>query len=557
VGKSALVGALLEHCRAALKRTEGKPAIGKLGYERVAGGDIISPILGESEKRLMEAFRRAREEAKVGEDGVSNGIAVVFIDDLDVLCPKRDETNTGSVTSRLTTLLLTTMDGISSAGKETHQNVTLFVVGATSRADSLDGALRRPGRFEKEQSCPVPSLTTRSLILTHLLASIVSHVPPPGEQAIVLGERVLDSCVPAIAEASVGCVGADLSAVVALAIEEARKESMTITNFSASNSVPPPPVLVSPDHLWRALKCVGVSSLRSGIASSFSHGPLRRDASSKSRGGDFMEQREDAFRSVGGLRPIVERIRNRVVAPFKQPFLASSLGVAPPRGVLFHGPPGNSKTSLALALTEALGASFFPLSGSEILSCFVGEAERRVRNVFMQARSTTPAVIFFDELDALVGNRGLGGGAGDKGGVVSSGVLATLLTELDGVVGWEGVLVVGATNRLGALDPALLRPGRLEVHFYIPQPGLEAREEILMVHANPLPRRVGNGEDIDFRSIALQTNGFNGAQLKDLCTRAGMCALRTRVSEVESGRICIEDPLLVSNSHFQAALSSL
>ena len=236
-----------------------------------------------------------------------------------------------------------------------------------------------------------------------------------------------------------------------------------------------------------------------------------------------------------------------MVAPFQGSALARGLRLPPPRGVLFHGPPGCSKTRLAQALARALGATFFALSGSEILSCYVGEAERRVRSLFAQARAATPAVVFFDELDALVAQRSSSSSSS------GSSVLATLLTEMDGVVGWEGVLVVGATNRMAALDPALLRAGRLEYHCAVPLPDAAARADILAVHARgslvgACPQQVREL----LQRLARGTEGCSGAQLQDLTRRAALLALRQHVAgEGQAGAVG------VTEQHYVQALQDL
>lgn len=240
---------------------------------------------------------------------------------------------------------------------------------------------------------------------------------------------------------------------------------------------------------------------------------------------------------------MVTKLRSAVELPLLHHSAFTAMALSPPRGILLYGPPGNSKTTLVRALANALHASFFVLSGADVYSPYVGEAEKTLRTVFARARAAPPALIFLDEIDAIVGSRGIGGtGSGDGGSAVSTGILATLLTEMDGVVSAEGVVIVAATNRKEALDPALLRPGRLELHLHVPLPDADGRLAILRIHT----RKCSVASDVDLAALARDTEGWSGAELGNVCREASMEALREDIGADA-----------VAARHFAAALEKL
>ncbi len=496
-GKTALVGALVGAARRALA-----PRGVVLHFAAVAGGEVLSGVPGRAEAALGALFAAARTAAEAG------GGALLFFDEVDALCPARGGSDGGTrgasgAQARAAAMLIACLDAPPPARGR------LLVVAASNRPAAVDPALLRLGRFDCEVRVAPPAVREREAIFR-------SHLRCAGRALAACAEAAL----PHLAASAVGFVGADIAAAV--------------RGASALAGAPPAPVTAR--SLREAAARVGASALR---------GEGAHDAVCGGAG-------EGApFSRIGGAARALERLAQAVVAPAGAPARAAALRVAPPRGVLLHGPPGNSKTSLARALAAALGASFFSLSGGALLSPFLGEAERRVRALFARARAAPPAVLFFDELDALVGLRGARGAPGARA------LLATLLTELDGVAGGgNGLLVVGATNRPRALDPALLRSGRLELHVEVPLPDARGRAEILTIHA----RRMPLGSDVCFGDVAAATAGWSGARLAGLCRHAAAAALRAAAAAAEADATAPSAPKLlplrVTAAHFAAALAA-
>ena len=544
----------------------------KLFY--VAGPEILSPVVGEPERRLRSLFDDARFFAAggAGKDKRSDprqqqqqqqqassptaaaalapGLSIICLDEVDSLCPKRAVqggrvgTSSGSaVAARVTTQLLTLMDGvkakgssdvstdISAEGTGLGENAgRVVVVAATNRPDALDPALRRPGRLDREIRIHPPDAGARAAIL-RLHASKL----PLSQELQADGGALLAS----LAESAVGFVGADLAAVcreaaglaverrlsAALALAASSADALTSADASptaASPSSPPPPPDVTASDITAAMARVGASCLR-GVALT---APRTR------------------WEDIGGMSGAIARLREAVEQPLTHAPVYRRMGLSVPRGILLYGPPGNAKTTLVRALATSVRASFLSLSGADVYSPYVGEAERILREAFALARSALPCVVFLDEIDALVGSRGIGGGSsGSSTHDVSTGVLATLLTEMDGVAAADGIIVVAATNRPQALDPALLRPGRLEVHVHIPLPDVSGREEILGVHCRHTPL----APDVDLGALAEATPGFSGAELEGLCREAAMAALREDINGCST----------VTSAHFAAALRTM
>ncbi|XP_043706821.1 cell division control protein 48 homolog B [Telopea speciosissima] len=470
-GKTSLVRAVVQECGASLT--------------------IISPHsvhrghAGESERILREAFSEASLHASS-----SDKPSVIFIDEIDALCPRRDSRREQDI--RVASQLFTLMDANKPSSKAPLQVV---VVASTNRVDAIDPALRRSGRFDAEIEVKPPNEEERFQIL-----KLYSKKLP------------LDASVDlqAISASCNGYVGADLEALCREAAMSAVRRSSNICKDGGLCN------LTMDD--WKHAKSVVGPSITRGVT---------------------VEIPKVSWDDIGGLKDLKKKLQQAVEWPIKHAGAFSRLGISPIRGVLLHGPPGCSKTTLAKAAAHAAQASFFSLSGAELYSMYVGEGEALLRNTFQRARLAAPSIIFFDEVDVLAAKRG---GSSSSNVTVAERLLSSLLTEMDGLEQAKGILVLAATNRPRAIDAALMRPGRFDLVLYVPPPDLEARHEILLVHT----RNMKISDDVDLRQIAEDTELFTGAELEGLCREAGMVALREDISAA-----------VVSNSHFQIVKDSL
>lgn len=450
----------------------------------INGPEIMSKFYGESEARLREVFKEAEENAP----------SIIFIDEVDAVAPKREEV-TGEVERRVVSQLLTLMDGLKGRGQ-------VVVIGATNRPDAVDPALRRPGRFDREISIGIPDKPARREILQ-------VHV-----RGMPLAEDVnLDE----MAEVTHGFTGADLAALCREAAMRALRRFLP--QIDLEKETIPGEILqklkVTRNDFTEALKDVVPSTLREV----------------------YVEVPEVRWSDIGGLEDVKAKLREMVEWPLKQPELFERMGIAPPKGVLLYGPPGTGKTLLAKAVATESEANFISVKGPEVLSKWVGESERAVREIFKKARQSAPCVVFFDELDAIAPKRGARFDAG-----VTERVVNQLLTEMDGIVTLRRVVVMAATNRPDILDTALLRPGRFDRVVYVPPPDVKARLEILKVHTRKMPL----SEDVDLQKIAEITEYYTGADLEALCREAAMTALREDLT-----------PKKVSMKHFEEALKAV
>ncbi|CAF1738929.1 unnamed protein product [Brassica oleracea var. botrytis] len=463
-GKTSLVRAVVQECDAHLT--------------------VLSPHsvhrahAGESEKVLREAFAEASSHA--GSDKPS----VIFIDEIDVLCPRRSSRGEQGV--RIASQLFTLMD----SNKPSSSPPRVVVVASTNRLDAIDPALRRAGRFDTLVEVSTPNEEDRLKIL-QLYTKKVSVDPTLDLQAIAT------SCN--------GFVGADLEALCREATISASKRS--------SDSL----ILTSQD--FKVAKSVVGPSITRGIT---------------------VEIPKVTWDDVGGLKDLKKKLQQAVEWPIKHSAAFTKVGISPMRGILLHGPPGCSKTTLAKAAANAAQASFFSLSCAELFSMYVGEGEALLRNTFQRARLASPSIIFFDEADVVACKRGDEGSSNSS--TVGERLLSTLLTEMDGLEEAKGILVLAATNRPYAVDAALMRPGRFDLVLYVPPPDVEARLEILQVHT----RNMRLGDDVDLRKMAEETELFTGAELEGLCRESGTVSLRENIAA--SG---------VFNRHFQTAKKSL
>jgi len=438
----------------------------------INGPEIMSKFYGESEQRLREIFEEARKNAP----------AIIFIDEIDAIAPKREEV-VGEVEKRVVAQLLTLMDGLAERGR-------VIVIGATNRPDALDPALRRPGRFDREIEIPPPDKKARREILAVHTRSV------PLDDDVNLDK---------IAEMTHGYTGADLAALVKEAAMNALRRFLAEKNVDLSKPIP--------SDLLRTLKV----SMNDFIqAMNMVHPSLLREV--------FVEVPEVRWSDIGGLEDVKQQLREAVEWPLKYQDIFERMGIRPPKGILLYGPPGVGKTLLAKAAATESGANFIAVNGPEILSKWVGESERAIREIFRRARMVAPAIIFLDEIDSIAPARG---SRVDSG--VTDRIVNQLLTEMDGIKPLRSVVVIAATNRPDLLDPALLRPGRFDRIIKVPPPDRKARLEILKIHT----RRVPLASDVDLEKLADMTNGFTGADLEALVREAVMLALREKLEARE------------------------
>jgi transitional endoplasmic reticulum ATPase len=435
----------------------------------ISGPEIMSRFYGESEKRLREIFEEAEKNAP----------AIIFIDELDSIAPKRAEV-TGEVERRVVAQLLTLMDGL----KE-RRNV--IVIGATNRIEAIDPALRRPGRFDREIEVRVPDREGRKEIF------LIHTRGMPLAKDVDLDEY---------AELTHGFVGSDIEALTREAAMNALRRVLPRIDLE-KEGIPKEvldELIVRREDFDQALKEVRPSAMREVL----------------------FEIPKVTWEDIGGLEEVKRLLREAVELPLKAPESFRRLGVTPPKGILLYGPPGTGKTLLAKAVANESAANFITAKGSELLSKWYGESEQRVAEVFRRARQVAPAVIFLDELDALAPRRGTAVGEPH----VTERIVNQLLAELDGLEELRGVVVIGATNRPDIIDPALLRPGRLGELIYVPIPDQEARLKIFQVHT----RGMALDEDVDLEELARRTNGYSGADIAEVCQKAGRLALREDMS---------------------------
>ncbi|ETL44148.1 hypothetical protein F441_05697 [Phytophthora nicotianae CJ01A1] len=451
----------------------------------INGPEVVSKFVGESEANLRAVFAQAAREAP----------SLVFIDELDAICPKRDS-RVGDMERRLVATLLTLMDGLSGSRQ-------VVVLAATNRPNALDPAVRRPGRFDREVEIGIPRANDRLAILRVALRR--------------LPHKLTNSELQELSSSAHGYVGADLSALckeaALLALHRAFASNTQSTGavLGDTNSLPPFEVTLS--DLKLAMRGIRPSALRE----------------------ISVDVPRVLWIDIGGQDALKQALREAVEWPLQHPEAFTRMGIRPPKGVLLYGPPGCSKTLAAKALATESGMNFIAIKGPELFSKWVGESEQQVREVFRKARGASPTVVFFDEIDALASTRGTGGSSG-----ASDRVLSQLLTELDGLEPLKRVLVVAATNRPDLLDPALMRPGRIDRALYVSPPDVPAREQILQIHTRKTPL----ASDVSLAELAIATARFSGAELQALCREAALHA-------VEEDRAAVN----VAKRHFVRALA--
>lgn len=436
-------------------------------FTSISGPEIMGKFYGESEERLREIFKQAEE----------NTPSIIFIDEIDSIAPKRDEV-TGEVEKRIVSQLLTLMDGMKSRGK-------VVVIAATNRPDSIDPALRRPGRFDREIEIGIPDEGGRLEILN------IHTRGMPVDDKVSLDQ---------IARVTHGFVGADLEALTKEAAIRSLRRVLPNINLEQDK--------ISADILQKikildedfkdALREVKPSALREVL----------------------VEVPNVTWEDVGGLESLKEELKESIEWPLKHKDAFEYVDVSPPKGVLLYGPPGTGKTLIAKALARMTESNFISIKGPELLSKWVGESEKGVREVFRKARQAAPCIIFFDEIDALVPRRG----SGDSSHVTES-VVSQILTEIDGLEELHGVLIVGATNRLDIVDSALLRPGRFDRIVEVPKPDAKGRRHIFEIHTRKKPL----ASDVKLDTLVDMTDGYTGAEIAAVCSRAAVSALRKHI----------------------------
>ncbi len=440
-------------------------------FYSISGPEIIHKFYGESEAHLRKIFEEASRTAP----------SIIFLDEIDSIAPKRENTQ-GEVEKRVVAQLLALMDGL-------NKRNNVIVIAATNLPNNIDPALRRPGRFDREITIPVPDRNGRKHIL-----EIHSRGMP----------LAADVCFDHLADITHGCVGADLEALCREAAMACLRTIIHSIDFAA-RSIPYETLSgleVTQGHFLSAFAEIEPSAVREV----------------------FVEVPRVAWSDIGGHEGIKQQLVEALEWPLKHAPIFDLAGVRPPKGILLVGPPGVGKTLLAKAAASQGHANFISVKGPELLSKFVGESEKGLRDVFRKARQAAPCVIFFDEIDALLPRRGMGENS------VGERVMSQFLTELDGVEELRGVLVLGATNRMDMLDSAVLRPGRFDRIIELDAPDRGAREEIFRVHLRNKPT-VG---DIDFARLADASEGRSGAEIAAICSRAAMQAVRRAVAGLQS-----------------------
>jgi transitional endoplasmic reticulum ATPase len=433
----------------------------------ISGPEIMSKFYGESEEKLRDIFQQAEENAP----------SIILIDEIDSIAPKREEVS-GEVERRVVAQLLAVMDGLKARGK-------VVVIGATNRPNAIDPALRRPGRFDREIEIGIPSRKARFEIM-----QIHTRGMPMAD----------DVKLDRIADLTHGFVGADLAALTREAAMNAIRRILPELDLEVQ-SIPAEilgRLIVTAEDLTNALREMAPSSLREV----------------------FVESPNVRWSDVGGLLDAKQELKEAVEWPMKYPLLFKQTGARPPKGILLYGPPGTGKTMLAKAVATESEANFISVKGPEFMSKWVGESEKAVREIFRKAKQAAPCIIFFDEIDSIAQIRGSGSDSH-----VTERVISQMLSEIDGLEELHSITVIAATNRPDIIDPALLRPGRIDRLIYITPPDRNSRFEIFKVHTARIPV----DDDVNLDTLADDTEDFTGADLASVCNEATILAIREYV----------------------------
>jgi len=453
-------------------------------FYSISGPEIFSKWYGQTEQNLRKVFEEAEKNAP----------GIIFIDEIDAIAPKREEV-TGEVEKRTVAQLLSLMDGLKKRGK-------VIVIAATNIPNVIDPALRRAGRFDREIEFPVPDRNGRLEILK-----------------IHTRNMPLDKDVDLnwLADITYGYVGADIMALAKEAAMSALRRVLPEIKWKEESELPREVIeklIVKKDDFENALHLVEPSAMREVL----------------------VEVPKVKWEDVGGLKEIKQSLKEMIEWPLNSSDSFEKLGIEPPKGILLYGPPGCGKTLLAKAVANESGANFISIKGPEVYSMWVGESERKLREIFRRAKQVAPSIIFFDEIDALAPRRGL-----SIGTKVTETVVSTLLIEMSGLEELKGVVVMAASNRPDIIDPALLRPGRIDRFVLVPAPNEKARLEIFKVHTKNMPLK-----DVNLKELAEKTEGFSGADIEALAKEAAMSALRENMKAKE-----------VKEKHFEEALKKI
>lgn len=462
----------------------------------ISGPEIMGKFYGESEGRIRKIFEEAQAHAP----------SIIFIDEIDAIAPKREDMGgEKQVEKRVVAQLLSLMDGLESRGK-------VIVIGATNIPNSIDPALRRPGRFDREISISIPDKKGRLEILNIHTRGI---------------PLAMDVDLEKLAEITHGFVGADLEALAREAAMTALRKILPQIDFQMAEI--PYEVLmaleVTMENFYDAMKEVEPSAIREV----------------------FVEVPDVKWEDVGGLEEIKEALKETVEWPLKYAELFKKADTRPPKGIILHGKPGTGKTYLAKALASESGVNFISVKGPQLLSRYIGESEKGVRELFRMAKQASPCILFLDEIDSLTPRRS---GDGSGSGVIER-VIGQFLTEMDGIEDLKGVIVLAATNRIDLIDPALLRSGRFDLIFELPLPDAGTREKIFSIHTRNKPL----AKKVNLVSLSQKTASLTGSDIEFICRKAAMLAIRSIIERKKGQEIETKDKICIQESHFNEAIA--
>ena len=463
----------------------------------ISGPEIMSKFYGESEARLRDIFKEGKEKAPT----------IIFIDEIDSIAPKREEV-TGEVERRVVSQLLSLMDGLEGRGK-------VIVIAATNRQNAIDPALRRPGRFDREIEIKVPDRKGRLEVL-----QIHTRNMPLTEEVDI----------EHLASKTHGYVGADLEGLCKEAAMKTLRRILPKLSLEEEKLQPEvlADLIVNMVDFEKAFKDVTPSAMREV----------------------YLETPDISWSDIGNLDQIKKELQEVIEWPLKFDDLYQKIGYTMPKGILLHGPSGTGKTLLAKAVAKESEANFISVRGPEVLSKWVGESERGIREIFRRARQASPCIIFFDEIDALVPARG---GGGDS--MVTERVVSQLLTELDGIQELNGVVVMAATNRLDIVDPSIIRPGRIDKLLYIPLPDKKARKEILSIHSKDIPL----ASEVNLEKISELVDGFSGADLRAIINTAMSIIIQEFISKYPKPENAVKHlkEIIIKDEHIHKAIKKV
>ena len=468
-------------------------------FTNITGPEIMGKFYGESEARLRSVFEDAQKHAP----------AIIFIDEIDAIAPKREDMGSEKqVERRVVAQLLALLDGLESRGH-------VIVIGATNIPNTIDPALRRPGRFDREISIPIPDKNGRLEIL-----EIHTRGMPLAQ----------DVSLQKLAEITHGFVGADLEALAREAAMSALRKILPKIDFELSD-IPYETLLkleITMDNFFEAMKEIEPSAIREV----------------------FVEVPDVKWSDVGGLENIKQELKEAIEWPLKYPDIFRKAGTNPPKGIMLYGKPGTGKTLLAKAVANESGVNFISIKGPQLISRYVGESERGVRETFRKARHAAPTILFLDEIDSLIPRRG----SSSTDAHVTERVISQFLTEMDGIEELKGVVVLAATNRLDLVDPAILRSGRFDLLFELSLPDEEIRVEIFKIHTKNKPL----AQNVDLTKLAKETDGRTGSDIEFVCRKASMFAVREYIEHNSAKKkISADGELKVSKQHFDEAIKML